>query len=64
MKLFKAAAGFLQETRTEMRKVNWPTQKDAVRYTLFVLGFSAVMAILLGFLDFVYIEILRATILR
>ena len=64
MKLFGDIATFLREVRVELRKVNWPSRKEAVRYTVFVMGFSAVVAALLGFLDFIYITVLRATVLR
>jgi preprotein translocase SecE subunit len=46
-----------------MGKVNWPTQKETVRYTIFVLGLSAAVAVILGLLDFIYISILRGTVL-
>lgn len=64
MKFLFGVVTFLREVRVELKKVNWPSRKEAVRYTAFVIGFSAVVAALLGFLDFVYITVLRATILR
>jgi preprotein translocase subunit SecE len=62
--MLERITAFLKEVQVEMKKVNWPTQKEAVRYTVFVLGLSALVAALLGLLDFLYISILRATILR
>jgi preprotein translocase subunit SecE len=63
MQFFKQIPNFLKEVRTEMGKVNWPTQKETVRYTIFVLGLSAAVAVILGLLDFIYISILRETVL-
>ncbi len=45
---------YLRETKIEMKKVNWPTRKEAVKYTLIVIGVSAVVAIFLGGLDFLF----------
>lgn len=43
--------GFLKEVRIEMKKVNWPTRKETVKYTLIVVGLSVVVAAFLGGLD-------------
>lgn len=64
MKIFADFITFLREVRVELKKVNWPSRREAVQYTAFVIGFSAIIAALLGFLDFIYITILRATILQ
>lgn len=45
---------YLKETRVEMRHVSWPTQKQALMYTGMVVGFSLVVAFVLGFADFVF----------
>jgi len=36
----------------ELKKVNWPTRKETIRYTLGVLGLSFAVAIVLGLIDF------------
>jgi len=36
----------------ELKKVNWPTRKETIRYTLGVLGLSFAVAIVLGIIDF------------
>ena len=43
-----------RETVGEMRKVSWPTMKDARRLTRIVLIVMAAMAALLGILDYVF----------
>lgn len=45
---------FLKEAKVEMKKVNWPTKKETVKYTLIVIGVSLVVAIFLGGLDFLF----------
>jgi len=45
---------FIKEARTELKKVNWPTKQETIKYTLIVIGVSLVVAIFLGGLDFVF----------
>jgi len=55
----KKVANFLKEVKSEIKKVNWPTKKETVRYTLIVILVSIVVAIFLGGLDFVFTLILN-----
>jgi preprotein translocase subunit SecE len=43
-----------RETVGEMRKVSWPTLPDARRLTKIVLIVMAIMALLLGVLDYLF----------
>jgi preprotein translocase subunit SecE len=45
---------FFQETIGELRKVSWPTRREALRLTWIVIGVIIVMALILGGLDFIY----------
>ena len=54
---------FLKEVRLEMKKVNWPTRKETIRYTLIVIGVSVVVAAFLGSLDFIFNTLLTKFIL-
>lgn len=42
---------YVEESRAELRKVSWPTVKETRGATLVVLGFVAVMSIILGLVD-------------
>jgi len=55
---------FLKEVRLEMKKVNWPSRKETIQYTLIVIGVSVVVAIYLGGLDFLFSFLLNKLILR
>jgi len=55
---------FLKEVRLEMKKVNWPTREETIRYTLIVIGISVAVAIFLGGLDFVFTTLINKFILR
>ncbi len=39
---------YFKETRAELKKVNWPTRREARNLTLLVLGMTIAFAILLG----------------
>lgn len=54
MKVLKKITTFLKEVRVELKKVNWPTRKQTVKYTLIVIGVSFAVAIFLGGLDFLF----------
>ena len=54
---------FLKEVRLEMKKVNWPTRKETIKYTLIVVGLSIVVAAFLGGLDYVFTTLLNNYIL-
>jgi len=55
---------FFKEVWVEMRRVSWLSQKDVLRYTLIVLGFTIVVAAFLGGLDYIFTEIIKRIILR
>ena len=44
-------AQYIEDSRGELRKVTWPTLKETRKATVAVLGFVAVMAIVLGLVD-------------
>ena len=45
---------FFRETVGELRKVTWPTRKEAINLTIVVLIVIALMSVFLGVLDFIY----------
>ena len=49
-----ALSRYLRETRGELRKVTWPTRQESQRLTAIVLGVTALMALFLGILDFIF----------
>lgn len=42
---------YVEAAKAELRKVSWPTLKETRKATLAVLGFVAVMAVILGLID-------------
>jgi preprotein translocase subunit SecE len=55
-------ARYIRETRGEMSKVTWPDRSEAQRLTAIVLAFTAVFAIFLGLLDFLWSQGLQSLI--
>ena len=58
----KNALRFLREVREELRRVQWPTRGETLRYTVLVVAISVAMAAYLGALDFVFSSLLRRVI--
>ncbi len=57
MKIKKALSKiftFLREVKAEMKRVNWLTKRETLRYTLIVIVVAIVFAIFLGGLDYLF----------
>jgi len=52
--MFQKLTTYIKETRLEMKKVNWPTRRSAMRMTLAVIAVSATVAGVLGAFDFLF----------
>ncbi|QUM74985.1 MULTISPECIES: preprotein translocase subunit SecE [unclassified Moritella] len=51
------ALEFASESRTEVRKVVWPTRQEAIQTTLIVLVVTAIMALVLWGLDGILVRV-------
>ncbi|OGO13301.1 MAG: preprotein translocase subunit SecE [Chloroflexi bacterium RBG_13_66_10] len=49
----------VRETVAELRKVNWPTPREARNLTLIVLVVLGITSSILGFLDFLFSQFFR-----
>ncbi len=54
-----AVVRFARETVAELRKVNWPTRREATNLTVIVLLSLVVMSLLLGFLDYIFQQVFK-----
>lgn len=50
---------YLQEVRSEMGKVVWPTKKQVVELTVLVIAISIIVGVYVGGLDFVFTNVLN-----
>jgi preprotein translocase subunit SecE len=55
---------FFQEAKEELLKVNWPTKKQTINYTMLVVAVSLAVAGFLGGLDSMFGYILRTYIIK
>lgn len=55
---------FWQEARHELRHVNWPTRKEAMRLTGIVIFLSLAIAVFLGAFDYLFGLALQMTIFQ
>jgi len=53
---------YLKQTRAELKKVTWPTRKEAIRLTAIVLAVTVVMSAFLGVVDYLFSQIFAAII--
>ena len=60
--MFQKLANYLKETKLEMKKVNWPTRAETLRYTATVILVSLGVAAVLGAFDFIFTSILQTFI--
>ena len=54
---------FLKEVYLELKKVNWLSRREVLRYTIITVIVSGVVAAILGALDFLFATILSRFIL-
>jgi preprotein translocase subunit SecE len=55
---------FIREAKEELMKVNWPSKKQTINYTLLVVAVSLGVAGFLGGLDYFFGYILKAYIIK
>jgi preprotein translocase subunit SecE len=54
MKMFDGIIRFFQEVKAEMKSVTWPTKDDLREGTLVVITMSAIVALFLSAVDFIF----------
>lgn len=47
----KRIAGAFKNMAAELKKVAWPSKKDLINYSIIVIGFVVVLALVVGVLD-------------
>lgn len=63
MNFFNRIIQFVGQSRTELKKVVWPTRKETIRHTLTVIIMSGALALFLGGADYVLQLILKTFVL-
>lgn len=57
--VFQRARRYLEQTRSELRKVTWPTQNEAINLTIMVVVVMIAMAAILGLVDGLFTSLFR-----
>ena len=55
---------FLKEAKVELSRVNWPTRKQIIRYTILVIGISFAVALFLGGLDYFFSSLVERFLIK
>lgn len=53
---------YLQDVKSELRHVKWPTRKNTMFFSLIVVALSIITAAYLGAFDFVFTEVIKSLI--
>ena len=56
---FAGILHFIHDTRSELRKVSWPTQRETINLSVVVVALSIAMGLFLGGVDFIFQELFR-----
>ncbi|UCB50249.1 MAG: preprotein translocase subunit SecE [Deltaproteobacteria bacterium] len=59
LRYFGVASRFLRESKTELKKVKWPTRKELLASTAMVIFLVVVVSLFLGIIDFGLIKIIK-----
>ncbi|HOG47245.1 MAG TPA: preprotein translocase subunit SecE [Anaerolineae bacterium] len=49
---------YFRETRAELRKVVWPSRKEATRLSLIVVSVLVTLSVFLGVVDYVFAQLI------
>jgi preprotein translocase subunit SecE len=63
MRFFSKILKFLKESKTEARRVSWPTKKETLKYTLIVVSVLILFALIFGGFDYLFTKILKKFII-
>lgn len=55
---------FFEESRQEIRHVNWPTRAEAIRLTAIVIFIALGLAVFLGFFDWLFTNLVKGFVLH
>ncbi|OGY79039.1 MAG: preprotein translocase subunit SecE [Candidatus Kerfeldbacteria bacterium RIFCSPHIGHO2_02_FULL_42_14] len=50
---------YLKDSYSELRKVDWPSRQETIRQSLIVIGASAIVAVFLGTMDYIFATLLK-----
>jgi len=54
---------FFKEVKAQLKKVNWLSRKETIKYTAIVIVVSTLVAVFLSSLDYIFNQLLRRFII-
>ncbi|MBL8031589.1 MAG: preprotein translocase subunit SecE [Candidatus Doudnabacteria bacterium] len=60
----KKIVNFFKEVYGELQKVVWPSRKQTIRYTVTVIVFSVIVAIILGAADYGLLKLFEKIVVK
>ncbi len=54
MSIISKLGQYLKDSKSELKKVVWPTKNQTINHTILVIGFSLAMALFLGLADYIF----------
>ena len=57
---FKNIGTYIKDVFSETKKLSWPSKKEVINYTLAVIGFVALMALIIWVLDLAFSKGIQA----
>ena len=64
MRGFSSLTQYIKDSKTELKKVTWPTREETIKHTLLVIAFSLAVAVFLGIADYIFSTIFENFILK
>ena len=64
MNIFEKVKVFFGEVYVELRKTNWLTRNEIIRYTVLVMAVTIIVAAFLGGLDYLFSELIKKFIVK
>ncbi len=61
--IWSKIVNYVKESKTELNKVQWPTKRETINYTILVVAISLGVAVYLGAIDYILNIILEKVIL-
>ena len=52
IRMLRKLVQYIKDSKSELKKVAWPTKKQTANHTLLVISFSLAVAFFLGIIDF------------
>ena len=62
--MFEKLTTFLEESKQELARVNWPTREETVKLTAVVIFLSLLISFFLGALDYIFTYLLELMLFR